>query len=184
MQIQTSVQMKQNLWVVVLTIALWEFVSLEGEAFAFQKLLNLFEEESPRISLVKGERYVRHDDTSEGEFPWRRVETIERTVYHFWPRWLARISHFFQNSRGDWSFSGGHDLYLDTLKIAIMVAHGPKSCGLIILLLQFVRASSSGSTAHGAACQVVTRIIDCASCTHARMPFVCTLILHMCVLSP
>ena len=75
------------------------------------------------------------------------------------------------------------DLYLP-LKIAIMAANGPKSCGLIILLLQFVCASSSRNTAHEAACQVVTSIIDCASYTHARMPFVCTLILHMCVLSP
>jgi hypothetical protein len=79
MQIQTSVQMKQNLWVVDLTIALWEFVSLEGEAFAFQKLLNLFEEESPRISLVKGERYVRHDDTSEGEYFGRNTRPIDGT---------------------------------------------------------------------------------------------------------
>ncbi len=56
------------------------------QAYAFQKLLNLFEEESPRISLVKGERYVRHDDTSEGEQPVRLLETIQSTVSYFWPR--------------------------------------------------------------------------------------------------
>ena len=147
--------------------------------------MNLFEEESPRISLVKGERYVRHDDTSEGESPGRPLETIERTASHFWPRcWIQKTSNFgflfFFSARGE----ERSDLYPCHLRIAIMVANGHKSYGLIILLLQFVSASSSGNTAHEAACQVVTRIIDCASCTHARMPFVCTLILHMCVLSP
>ena len=37
----------------------------QREACALQKLINLMNEESPRKSLVKGERFVRHDDTSE-----------------------------------------------------------------------------------------------------------------------
>ena len=32
-----------------------------------QRFFSLMNEESPRKSLVKGERFVRHDDTSEGE---------------------------------------------------------------------------------------------------------------------
>ena len=94
---------------------------------------------------------------------------------------LAEIAGYTENTQFSHFFSS----FPGTLpKMAMMLANGPKGCGLIILLLQFVCASSSGNTAHEAACQVVTRIIDCASCTRTRVPFVCTLILYMCVLSP
>ena len=42
-------------------------ILLGKEACALQRFFSLMNEESPRKSLVKGERFVRHDDTSEGE---------------------------------------------------------------------------------------------------------------------
>jgi len=39
---------------------------LEKEACALQRFFSLMNEESSRKSLVKGERFVRQDDTSEG----------------------------------------------------------------------------------------------------------------------
>jgi len=44
-----------------------QLVLLKKEACALQRFFSLMNEESPRKSLVKGERFVRHDDTSEGE---------------------------------------------------------------------------------------------------------------------
>jgi len=42
-------------------------ILLGKEACALQRFFSLMNEESPRKSLVKGERFVRHDDTSEGD---------------------------------------------------------------------------------------------------------------------
>ena len=53
-----------------------------------QRFFSLIDEESPRKSLVKGERFVRHDDTSEGE---RHVVSAFPTTFDL-PTLLAEVA--------------------------------------------------------------------------------------------